>query len=85
MIVSNSVQASGSGVQSCTDSVGNFFSPGLMELSSLINTLQGVQCQQSGDKKAHTYQNSLCYKCNQPEYIQRNYLTNKRGSGKDCA
>ena len=43
-MVSNSVQALGSGVQGCTDGTGNFYSSGPMELSSLISALQGVQC-----------------------------------------
>ena len=75
MTVSNSVQASGSGVQGRTDSTGNFYSLGSMELSSLISALQGVQHQQGGDKKAHTCQNSLCFKCNKPSHVQRNCPT----------
>ena len=71
-MVSNSVQASGSGVQGRTDSTGNFYGPGPMELSSLISALQGVQRQQGGDKKAHTCQNGLCFKCNKPSHVQRN-------------
>ena len=42
-MVSNSIQALGSGVQGCTDGTGNFYSSGPMELSSFINVLQGVQ------------------------------------------
>ena len=73
--VSNSVQASGSGVQGRTDGTGNFYGPGPMELSSLISALQGVQRQQGGDKKAHARQNGLCFKCNKPGHVQRNCPT----------
>ena len=82
--VSNSVQALGSGVQGRTDSTGNFYGPGPMELSSLISALQGVQRQQGGDKKAHTCQNGLCFKCNKPGHVQRNCPT-KVDMGKGCA
>ena len=75
MMVSNSVQALGNGVQGCTDGTGNFYSSRPMELSSLISVLQGVQHQQGGDKKAHTCQNSLCFKCNKPGHVQRNCPT----------
>ena len=83
-MVSNSIQALGSGVQGCTDGTGNFYSPGPMELSSFISALQGVQCEQGGDKKAYTYQNSLCFKCNKPSHVQRNCPT-KGDIGKSCA